>query len=72
VPLQVEDRVADELAGSVEGGLAAAVGLDDVDVGFLGDVQLAFLGAPPRRDRRRMLEQQDRVGDLALRDSIRD
>ena len=33
VPLQVEDRVADELPGPVEGGLAAAVGLDDLDLG---------------------------------------
>ena len=41
VPRQVEDRVADELAGPVEGRLAAAVGLDDLDVGALGDVQLA-------------------------------
>ena len=33
VPLQVEDRVADELPGAVEGRLAAAVRLDDVDLG---------------------------------------
>ena len=68
VPLQVEDRVADELPGPVEGGLAAAVGLDDLDLRALRDVQLAFLGAPPGRDRRRVLEQQDRVRDRSLRD----
>ena len=50
VPLQVEDRVADELPGPVEGRLAAAVGLDDLDLGALRDVQLALLGAPPERD----------------------
>ncbi len=33
VPFQVEDRVADELPRRVVGGLAAAVGLDDLDVG---------------------------------------
>ena len=40
VPLQVEDRVADELPGPVVGRLAAAVGLDDVDLGAGRDVQL--------------------------------
>ncbi len=49
VPVEVEDRVADELPRSVEGGLAAAVGLDDLDVGVGGDVQLgALVGAPAR------------------------
>src|SRR5581483_10950242 len=32
VPRQVEDRVANELPRAVVGGLAAAVGLDDLDV----------------------------------------
>src|SRR5207237_2149856 len=41
VPLEVEDRVADELAGPVVGRLPAAVGLDDIDFCSLGDVQLA-------------------------------
>ena len=40
VAVEVEDRVADELAGPVEGRLAAAVGLDDLDLGPGGDVQL--------------------------------
>ena len=40
VAVQVEDRVADELARAVERGLAAAVGLDDLDLGVRGDVQL--------------------------------
>ena len=65
VARQVEDRVADELAGPVVRGLAAAVGLDDLDVGALGHVQLARLGASPERDHRRVLEEQHRVGQLA-------
>ena len=67
VPLEVEDRVADELPGAVVGRLAAAVGLDDLDLGALGDVELARLGAPAERDRRRVLEQEHRVRDRALR-----
>ena len=39
---EVEDRVADELAGPVVGGLAAAVGLDDLDLGAVRNVQLAL------------------------------
>jgi len=61
VPGQVEDWVADELARAVIGGLAAAVGLHDLDLGALGHVQLALLGAPPQRDHRRVLEQEHGV-----------
>jgi len=38
VPVQVEDRVADQLAGAVEGRLAAAIGLDELDVRARGHV----------------------------------
>src|SRR5207248_9653948 len=38
--------------------LAAAVGLDDLDLGAFGHVQLARLGAPPERDHRRVLEER--------------
>ena len=73
VPLQVEDRVADELARPVEGRLAAAVGLDDLDRGVLGDVELrALVGAPAERHHRRVLEQDHRVRDRALRDRARE
>ena len=61
VPRQVEDRVADELSGRVVGRLAAAVGLDDLDIGAVGHVHLARLGAPAERDRRWMLEEEHRV-----------
>jgi len=66
VALQIEDRVADELPRAVEGRLAAAVRLDDLDLRVLGDVQLGVLGAPPERDNRRVLEEKHRVGDRAL------
>ena len=65
---EVEDRVADELARPVVGRLAAAVGLDDLDLGAVGHVQLALVGAPAERDHRRVLEQENRVRDRALRD----
>ena len=68
VAVEVEDRVADELAGPVERGLAAAVGLDDLDPGALGHVHLLVVGAAAERDHRRVLEEDHRVGDRALRD----
>ena len=68
VPAQIEDRVGDELARAVERRLAAPVGLDDLDGGVVGNVQLSLRSPPTQRDDRRMLEQQDRVGDRALRD----
>src|SRR3954462_11378581 len=58
VPLQVEDRVADELPRAVKGRAPAAVRLDDGDLRLVRDVQLALLGAPAERDRRRMLEEE--------------
>jgi hypothetical protein len=49
----------------VERRLAAAVGLDDLDVGAGRNVKLAGLGPTTERDRRRMLEEQHRVRQLA-------
>ena len=66
VPREIEDRVADELARPVVGRLSAAIGLDDLDVCAFRYVQLAGLGPPPERDHRRMLQQQNRVGKLAV------
>ena len=63
---QVEDRVADELAGRVVRRLAAAVGLDELDVRVVGQVQLALLGAAAERDDGRMLEHDHGVGDRSL------
>jgi hypothetical protein len=56
VPRQVQDRIADELSGPVVRRLPAAIGLHDLHVRLLGDVQLTRLGAPPERDDGRMLE----------------
>ncbi len=68
VPLQVDDRIADELARPVIRRLAAAVGLDDLDLRALRQVQLRALVRPAaERDHRGMLEEDDRVGDRALR-----
>ena len=72
VPVQVEDRVADELPGPVVRGLPAAVGLDDLDLGVVGHVQLALVRAPAERDHGRVLEEDDRVRDRALRDGGRE
>ena len=68
MPGQVEDRVADELSGPVVGRLAAAIRLDDLDVGAVRDVELAFLGPASQGDDRRVLEEEDRVGDRSPRD----
>src|SRR5205807_9751187 len=68
VPRQVEDGVADELAGGVVGRLSAAVGLDDVDLGAGWDVQLALLGAAAERHDGRVLEEHDRLRHCALPD----
>jgi len=69
VPLQIEDRVTDELPGTMERRLPPAVRLDELDVRIVGDVHLGVLvGAPAERDYRRMLEQEHRVRHRALRD----
>ena len=66
---EIEDRVADELARAVERRLAAAVGLGDLDVRVLGDVELARrLRAAADRHDRRVLEEDDGLRDRALRD----
>src|SRR2546423_740941 len=65
---QVEDRVADELPGAVERRLPAPVGLGDLDLGTLGDVELdAGLRPATRGDHWRMLEQDNGLRDRPLR-----
>ena len=54
---QPHDGVADQLAGAVEGDLAAAVDVDDRDV--VADGPLVGLGPLAGREHRRVLEQQD-------------
>ncbi len=66
--LDAHDRVADELAGAVVGDAPAAVGGDDLDparaVEGLAERQLAVARASPTRVYGRVLEQQQRVGQL--------
>src|SRR6185437_4915072 len=62
----------DELSRPVERRLAATVCLDDLDVGVLGDVQPGLVRAATERDDRWMLEEDDGVGDRALRDGARE
>jgi hypothetical protein len=68
VAVEVEDRVADQLARPVEGRPAAAVGLDHLDVGIRGHVDLPVVGAPSDRDHGRVLEEDHGVGRGALLD----
>ena len=64
---QPDDRVADELAGAVEGDQAAAV---DVDDGCAARVGRPVAGRCPLAggEDRRVLEQPDRVGHLVRHD----
>ena len=73
VAVEVEDRITDELPGSVVRRLAAAIRLGELDRGAGRDVELRRLvGPPPRRDHRRMLHQDHGVGDLSLRHGDRE
>src|SRR6185312_12060031 len=67
VPVEVEDRVADELARPVKRGLAATVGLYHLDLGAVGHVQLLLVRPPAERDDGRVLDHDHGVGDRALR-----
>ena len=65
--VEIEDRIADELAGTVIRRLAAAVRFDYLDVQSLGEMELGCLVRPPaQRDDRLVLQQDDRVGDSRL------
>src|SRR5579862_5164388 len=65
-----DDRVADELPGTVVGDLATAIGLDDVDplqaVPLLAHRELARGRAPPARVHGPVLEEQHHVGNVIL------
>ena len=64
---QPDDRVGHDLAGAVEGDLAAAVDVDDRRAAAV-DRSLVRLGALAGGVGRRVLEQQHRVGPLAGHD----
>ncbi len=52
----------------MRGGRSSQIGLDHLDLGAFRDVQLrGLVGAPAERHHGRVLEQDDRVGDRALR-----
>ena len=59
-----DDRVADQLAGTVEGDLAAAVDVDDRRAARV-ERALVRVGALAGGEHRRVLEQQHGVGGLA-------
>src|SRR5262249_45180028 len=63
VVAQVEDRIADELAGAVVRDLAAAADAHDRDLAARGPEvpEVAGIGAAPQRVRRRVLEKQKDV-----------
>ena len=72
VVAQVEDRVADELAGAVPGRAPAAIGAQHLPaeraVGGLAAGKLGVgVGGAAERQRRRVLAEHDRVGHGALR-----
>ena len=74
---QVEDGVADELAGAVIGDVAAAVDLVEGDAArgkqLIGGENVGAVGVAAQRKHRRMLEQQQHVADavlLAQRDQL--
>ncbi len=74
---QIEDGVADELAGTVIGDIAAAVDFVEGDAArsehLVGGENIGAVGVAPQREHGRMLEQQQRVADaflLAQRDEL--
>ena len=75
IGLEVQDGVRDELPWAVEGHVAPAPGLVELDAeararSLVQEDVLAF-GAAPQRDHRRVLQEQDRVGD-GPRDALGD
>ena len=65
VPLEVDDRIADQLAGSVKGDVAAALDVEQLHAArreLLGGCeQVASLGGAAERDDRRMLDEEEHV-----------
>jgi hypothetical protein len=66
---EIDDRVADELTGSVVRDLPSAIGVDDVDTSRAQRVRVpqhvVVCSAATDRVDVRMLEEQQRVVDLA-------
>ncbi len=68
---QIEDGVADELAGAVIGHVAAAVDLVERDAArgqqLIGGKNVGAAGVAAQREHGRVLQQQQHVADAALR-----
>ena len=71
IGLQVDDRVADDLAGAVVGDVAAAAGLVHLDaargqrLGGRENVRSAAVAAHAERQDVRMLDEQQQIADAA-------
>ncbi len=67
---EVEDGIADELSGAVEGDIAAAVGFEQFDAaggeGFAGEEDVAAVGVAAEGDDGRMFEEKEGVADTVL------
>ena len=70
VAAQIDDRIADELAGAVVGDVAAAIDLVELDAAlreeFIAGENVGAVGVAAKREDGRMLEQQQRVADEVL------
>ena len=66
---QIEDRIGDELAGTMEGDVAAAIDFVQLDTALRQELRrgqhVVQTGIASERDDRRMLQQQQRVLDAA-------
>src|SRR5258708_8546270 len=65
---EVDNRIADELTGSVESHVAAALDFEDIDAG--GSEEMSRMGIPAQRYDRWVLEQQEHIMIEAPRDSV--
>jgi hypothetical protein len=67
---KIEDGIADELSGAVEGDIAAAVALEELDAasdkGFGGSEDVGGFGVAAESDDGRVLDQEEDVADLFL------
>ncbi len=74
---QIDDRIADDLAGAVVGDIAAAVGSDEFDAGareeFRGGEKIFIVSVAAHGDDVRMFDEQKLIRDfatLALGDQV--
>jgi len=74
VALEIDDRISDELAGSVEGDVSSALDLEQLHAFALeklrGCDEVLFLRRPAERDYRWVLDEEEEVLRNRSRDSI--